>query len=113
MSSTDTTDNGEDAPDPEDAPEITDRPGPWDEVVNRAILLAPWVALVVALVWLVAYGDFATDITVAGEVSATPLVYGAAALVALTYLLALMKFYGTSPIAWVANVARDYGSWDG
>lgn len=97
-----------DIPDAEDAPAITKHKGPWDEVVNRAILLAPWVGAIVFLGWLMYTGSLATDLRVQGTVSAAPLVYGAGALVGLTYLLALMKFYGASPVVWVANAAANY-----
>jgi len=95
-------------PNAEDAPEITDHEGPWDEVVNRAILLAPWLAAAVLLGWLIATGSLSMNVRIEGTVSAAPLVGGAAILIGATYLLAVMKFYGARPVVWVANTAANY-----
>lgn len=94
--------------DPDEAPEIKDHDGPWDELVNRIILLAPWLAILGIGGWLLYTDSLSTDIVIGGQVSATPLVYAGAGIVVVTYVLAVMKFYGSSPVAWIASIADSY-----
>jgi len=114
MSSNDFPEDIPDDPagDPEDAPEIKDQPGPWDEIVNRTILIAPWVAIAAVGIYLVATGSISTDITVGGTIPVRPFAYLAAGVIGLTYFLAVAKFYGLKPLAWVinaiANIADSY-----
>lgn len=94
--------------DPGDPPAVPDQPGPWDEFVNRAILLAPWVAALAIAAWFILTGSVTADITLGGEINTAPVIYGVVAAIGLTYVLALMKFYGTSPVAWIGKTASNY-----
>jgi len=104
--------NRVDVPDPDDAPEVADHPGLWDEVISGIIVIAPFLAGIAGLAYAL-YADILTvgTIEVAGTVNIAYLVYAVAALILLTYLLAVMKFFGSSPVAWLASIADSY-SWD-
>lgn len=106
-----------------EAPEIEDDEGPWDERVARTIILAPFIMLFVAVLTvagLVATGVIGVNVTIEGSVAAStifnrvlaPLSLLFGGLLGLTWLLALMKEYGVNPVMWVvqriANLARDY-----
>lgn len=98
--------------DADEAPEIEDKPGPWDNILNSVILIAPWVAIVAALGYVIYTGSLSTDIVLTGEVPIQPFAYAGGALIAVTYLLALMKFYGMAPLAYIFkrahNLATNY-----
>jgi len=100
------------AGDPEDAPTIKDRKGVADNLVTWVILLAPWVGMGAVGVYLAVTGSLSTDVTVAGTIPVQPFAYLFGGLLGLTYLLALLRFFGTSPVAWlinsVASVADNY-----
>jgi hypothetical protein len=101
--------NRVDVPDPEDAPEVADHPGLWDEVISGIIVIAPFLAGIAGLAYAL-YADILTvgTIQVAGQVNIAYLVYAVAGLILLTYLLAVMKFFGSSPVAWLASIADSY-----
>jgi len=101
--------NRVDVPDPEAAPEVADHAGLWDEVISAIIVIAPFLAGIGGLAYAL-YADILTvgTIEVAGTVNAAYLVYAVAGLILLTYLLAVMKFFGSSPVAWLASIADSY-----
>lgn len=96
----------------EEPPEIKDHEGPWDEFLNRLILIAPWLAIIGTLGYLLYYGDLVGDVTVSGQVPIAPIVYVTVGLLGFTYALAIAKFYGFAPFTWLAarvrNAAKDY-----
>jgi hypothetical protein len=94
--------------DPDDAPAIKEHDGPWDNLINRIILIAPWIAILGVGGWILYTDSVSTDIVIGGDVSAAPLIYAGAAIVVATYILAVMKFYGSSPVAWIASIADSY-----
>lgn len=98
--------------DPDDAPAIKDHPGPWDEIVNRAILLLLAAAPVAVAAYLGVTGSFGADVTVTGSIPAWAVYVPIAGLYLLLVTLALMKFYGAHPVAWVTqrahNIAKNY-----
>ncbi len=112
--------SGESDLDPQDAPEIRDHRGPWDEVVNRIILLLLPVGLVASVVYLILSGSLRLDYAITGEIPAetvfaelvVPAAYAVGLALLALYVLALMKFYGANPFVWVVsrirNAARDY-----
>jgi len=93
-------------------PSTLDHAGPWDEVVNRLILLAPWLVVLGGAGYVGLTGGVNTAVTVSGTIPVLAFVYPAIALFAVTYALALMKFFGASPLAWVLsrahNLAKNY-----
>lgn len=106
-----------------DPPEIKDKPGPWDNRTAYAILIIPFILLaaaVFAVIGLVATGAVPVDVGISGTLAASnvfntlvaPLVLVFGALLALTWLLALMKVFGVNPVVWVvqriANAAANY-----
>jgi hypothetical protein len=101
--------NRVDVPDPEDAPEVADHPGLWDEYISGVIVVLPFLAGIAGLAYAL-YADILTvgTIEVAGTVNVAYLVYAVAGLILLTYLLAVMKFFGSSPVAWLASIADSY-----
>lgn len=98
-----------DSPDP---PSIKEHAGRWDEFVNRVILVAPWLAIVAYAIYILTTGRVRTDITISGTVPVDILAYLVVGLFAVTYALALMKFYGAKPLSWlltrVHNLAKNY-----
>jgi hypothetical protein len=96
----------------ENAPtQVQDDPGPWDEWFARAILITPFLVLLVAALGtavLVMTGAVGFDVTIDGSISIGPLVYGFAALVGLSYVLAAAKEWGIAPVTWVASAAAGY-----
>lgn len=103
--------------DSDNPPEIKDQPGPWDEIVNRAILLLPFIALVALVAWLITTGTVTVGtISIEGTVPVRPLALGAGGLFGFTYLLALAKFYGLAPLSWLFNrlhnLAKNYNPGD-
>lgn len=107
----------------EDPPEIKDSPGRWDNRTAYAILVTPFLLITVAVfavVGLVATGSVPIEVVISGTLPATkvfntiimPLVLVFGALLALTWLLALMKVFGVNPVVWVvqriANAAENY-----
>jgi len=89
-----------------DAPSIRRYAGPWDDFVNRAILLVPWVAIVLVGSYLAWTGSLSTDIALEGTVPIAPFAYALGAVLALTYVLAVMRFYGVAPVAWLVEKAH-------
>jgi len=104
MSSTDIPDDP--AGDPDDAPEIGDREGIADNLVNWLILVAPWVGIAAVGIYLVTTGSLSTSVTIGGTVPIRPFAYLAGGLLGVTYLLAVLRFYGTSPVQ-AAGMAID------
>lgn len=111
----------------EDVPKIKDKPGPWDNRTAYAILIIPFILVTIgvfAVIGLVATGAIPVDVSIAGTLSASnvfqtvvaPLVLVFGALLALTWLLALMKVFGVNPVVWVvqriANAAANYNPTD-
>lgn len=103
----------------DEIPEIEDQKGPWDERISYAILVVPFLLItlvVLAVVGLVATGTIPVNVSIAGTISASeviaPLVLVFGAMLALTWLMALMKVFGMNPVVWVvqriSNAARDY-----
>lgn len=91
--------------------QVQDDPGPWDEWFARAILITPFVLLLVAALGtaaLVMTGAVGFDVTIDGSISIGPLVYGFAALVGLSYVLAAAKEWGIAPVKWIASAAAGY-----
>jgi hypothetical protein len=93
-------------------PKMKNWPGRADEIVNRIILIAPWVVILAGVAYLGYTGSLSTDIQIVGNVPVAPLVYGLGLILGATYALALMKFYGAAPVAWVFtkahNLAKNY-----
>jgi len=98
--------------DPDDAPQVQDIKGKWDEVVSAVILVAPWVVILAVGLWTITTGSLTTDIRIAGEIPVFWLALGAGVLMGATYVLAMLKFFGSKPVAWLGNklhnIARDY-----
>jgi len=104
----------------EDAPQIRDYPGPWDEVVNRLIIVLLPAGVVGSAGYLFLSDSIRVTYAITGEIPASlvfrrlvvPVAYGVGAALLVLYALALMKFYGSNPFAWVVekvrNAARDY-----
>ena len=104
----------------ENVPRIRDHTGPWDEAVNRIVLLILPVGVVAATASLALSGAVRFDYAVTGDVPAetvfnrlvVPAAYTVGGALLILYALALMKFYGSNPFAWVVekirNAARDY-----
>ena len=113
-------DDEEASEDGENVPRIRDHAGPWDEAVNRIVLLILPVGVVAATAYLALSGAVRLDYTVSGEIPAetvfnrlvVPAAYVIGGALVVLYALALMKFYGSNPFAWVVekvrNAARDY-----
>jgi len=99
-----------DVPDPDDAPEIEDHDGLWDEYLSGTIVIAPFLVAIAGVAYAL-YADIITvgTIEVAGTINAAYIVYAVIGLLLLTYLLAVMKFFGSSPVVWLANIADSYG----
>lgn len=103
-----------------DSPTVKDHAGPWDEVVNRIILLLLPLAVVVLPGYVLVTGQVRLDYSVTGEVPASlvfqkvvvPGLYLLGGIILVLYALALMKFYGSNPFTWVVarirNAAADY-----
>lgn len=98
--------------DPDNAPKIKNFEGKWDEFVSAFILLAPWLIIVIVGLYVVATGSLNTDITISGEIPVNIFAIGAGILIGGTYILAIFKFFGVAPVAWLANkihnVAKNY-----
>jgi hypothetical protein len=97
----------------DDKPEIKDQPGPWDELVNRAILLAFVLSPLAFAAYLIGSGGISFgEIVIEGTIPVRPFAIGYGALVGLVILLAIMKFYGLAPVAWLLekahNAAKNY-----
>lgn len=104
-------------------PQVKNQEGRWDERVAYAILVIPFVLVsvaVFAIVGLVATGVIPVNASIEGTLAATsvfesvvaPLMLVFGVLLALTWVLALMKVFGVNPVVWlvrrVANAAREY-----
>ena len=103
----------------DEVPEIKNQKGRWDKRVAYAVLVIPFLLITLAgltIVGLVATGTIPINVSIAGTISASnviaPLVLVFGGLLALTWLLALMKVFGVNPVVWliqrIANLARDY-----
>lgn len=90
----------------ESLPTIRRYAGRWDELLNSAILLAPWLAIAAAGLYLAWTGSLSTDISIEGAVPVAPFAYAVGAVLVLTYVLAVMRFYGVAPVAWVVEKAH-------
>lgn len=97
-----------------DAPQIEDDEGPWDEWVARLIILIPFLIVLIlstGFIILTVTGIIPVNVSVGGTISIstvfntifTPLVLLFGGLMALTWLMALMKEYGSNPVTWVVN----------
>jgi hypothetical protein len=71
--------------------------GPWDEIINRAILIIPWILALAYFGHQIYTGDFQST----GAVRRDYIAYALMALFVFTYILALMKFYGPTAMDWV------------
>jgi hypothetical protein len=106
-----------------DAPEIKDSPGKTDNYAALAILVIPFVlvaATVFTAIGLVASGIIPVNVEIAGSLAASsvfktivaPLTLVFGGLLALTWMLALMKVFGVNPVVWliqrIANLAQNY-----
>lgn len=94
--------------DADDAPEMKSHDGMWDNVVNTLILAAPWVAISGILGYMILTTGVNIDITFTGEIPIQPFAYLIGAGIALTYLLALMKFYGAAPLAYIFHKGHNF-----
>lgn len=104
----------------EDEPvEIKDIEGRWDERIAYAVLVIPFLLVtigVVAIAGLVTAGQIPVNVSIEGTVSATqvisPLILVFGGLLALTWLLSLMKVFGIHPVIYVveriANASKNY-----
>lgn len=110
-------------PNQEEPPTVKDMNGPWDERIALTAVVTPFVLILFAaaiLGVLIATGVVITDVTVTGSIPVEQLynqilypatiVFGS--LVALTWLMSLMKIFGLAPVSWVirsiANIADSY-----
>lgn len=71
--------------------------GPWDEIINRTILIIPWILALAYFGHQIYTGNFQSS----GTVRRDYIAYALMALFAFTYILALMKFYGPTAMDWV------------
>jgi len=94
-------------------PDIKDQQGPWDEIVNRIILLTPFVILLAGTGYLIYTGSISVgQVTISGTIPVRPIALGVGVLLGFTWLLALAKFYGLAPVTWLGeklhNIAKNY-----
>jgi hypothetical protein len=101
-------------PDPDEAPDIKDHRGRWDEYLAGFIVVAPFILLLVGglvLAALILTGEIDIgNITLGGTIPVGIISLGVAGMVGLTWLLAVMKIFGIAPVAWIANAANDYSN---
>lgn len=97
---------------PDGPPAVKDHKGRWDEALAATIVILPWVLTILGVVYIAWTGGFEPDITLGGVVDGSYLVYGAAGLAGLTYVLALGKVFGLAPIQYIFdkahNLAKNY-----
>jgi len=96
-------------------PQIRNHPGRWDEALAGLVVAAPFALLLGAaavMVGLIAIGAIRVDLALSGRVDAMallrPLVLPAGALIAGSYLLFAMKFFGVQPVTFVLDLLDGY-----
>jgi len=106
----------------EELPQIKEHKGQGDEWTARLIIFIPFgiLALVSAtIVSLIVFGYIPLNVVIEGSIDAQnafnsvvkPILFGTALLMGLTFIMALMKEYGSNPVrsvvGWVGRLATN------
>lgn len=99
----------------DDPPRIRNYRGRWDEALAGLVVALPFVLLLTATVvaaGLIAVGAIRVDLTLSGTIDAMalirPLMLPVGALLAGSYLLFAMKFFGVRPVTFVLDLLDGY-----
>ena len=99
----------------DDPPQIRNYRGRWDEALAGLVVAAPFALLVSAAIvaaGLIAVGAIRVNITLSGTIDAMalirPLMLPVGVLLAGSYLLFAMKFFGVRPVTFVLDLLDSY-----